>query len=202
MSQQEMNFPQSAAAPHDLAMQGRPWHVLRVRSNFERNVSLHLTARTVESYVPFYRERVKWTDRTVFTDRPLFCGYVFARFLPEFRIKVISTPGVVRSLSDHESNLVSSEEIERIREGLASGLLLRPHRNVSVGTRVRVRSGIFEGVEGVVKELHQKCKVIVTLAAVQQAFSLEVELTDLEVLLEKPPLHAPPPQQAAFGYSG
>lgn len=200
MSQQEMNSPQPATAPRDLAMQGKPWHVLRVRSNFEKNVALHLTVRSVENYVPLYRQRVKWTDRTVITDRPLFCGYVFARFFPEFRIRVISTPGVVRSLSDHESNMVSSEEIERIREGLSSGLSLRPNPKVSAGTRVRVRSGIFEGVEGVVKELHQECKVILTLAAIQQAFSLEVQLTDLEILNEKPPIRASLQQQTAFGY--
>lgn len=200
MFQQEMNCPGTATILYDLAGHARPWQVLRVRSNFEKNVALHLSVRCVESYVPLFRERVKWTDRTVFTDRPLFCGYVFARFLPDSRIRVISTPGVVRSLSDREQNMVSNEEVERIREGLASGLTLRPHRELAVGTRVRVRSGVFEGVEGVVKELHQKCKVIVTLAAVQQAFSLEVELADLEVLKEKPPVRAVLRQQAAFGY--
>jgi transcription antitermination factor NusG len=159
-----------------------PWQVLHVRSNFEKRVAQHLTARSVEHYLPLYQERVKWTDRTVVTERPLFSGYVFARFRPEARIAAISSPGVVRSLGDDEGNLVSCGELDKIRQGLAGGLLLRPHSNVSVGARARIRAGIFEGVEGVVTELRQQCKVIIALSAVRQCFSLEVELADIEIL--------------------
>jgi len=185
--------------PLEQSTQEMPWHVLHVRSNFERRVAQHLAVRSVEQYVPLYRERVKWTDRTVVTERPLFSGYVFARFLPDSRITVISTPGVVRSLGDEGGNLVSSADLDKIREGLASGLLLRPHINVSVGARVRIRAGIFEGVEGVVTDLRQQCKVIIALAAVQQCFSLEVELGDIEVL-KKPPVRANLSQSDAYGY--
>ena len=185
--------------PPERPMQETPWHVLHVHSNFERRVAQHLTVRAVEHYVPFYRERVKWTDRTVVTERPLFSGYVFARFSPESRIAVISAPGVVRSLGDEDGNLVSSAELDKIREGLASGLLLRPHPNVSVGARVRIRAGIFEGVEGVVTEFRQQCKVVLALAPVQQRFSLEVEVGDIEVL-KKPPVRLNLSPCYAYGY--
>ncbi len=183
---EEQSNAQAIGGCPELPAQETPWHVLHVRSNFERRVAQHLTVRAVEHYVPFYRQRVKWTDRTVITERPLFSGYVFARFLPETRITVISIPGVVRSLGDDEGNLVSCADLDKIREGLATGLLLRPHPHVSVGARVRIRAGIFEGVEGVVTELRQQCKVIIALAAVQQCFSLQVELSDIEVM-KKPP---------------
>ena len=175
-----------------------PWHVLHVRSNYEKRVAQHLLVRSVEHYLPLYRERVKWTDRTVVTERPLFSGYVFARFAPNARTIVISTPGVVRSLGDDNGCLVSCAELDRIREGLSSGLLLRPHPPVSVGQGVRVRNGIFEGVEGVVTELRQQCKVIIALAAVPQCFSLELELGDIEVL-KKPAARLNPSPHGAYG---
>jgi transcription antitermination factor NusG len=159
----------------------RPWQVLHVRSNFEKRVAEHLAVRAVEHYLPLYSERVKWTDRTVITERPLFSGYVFVRYSPHERITAISTPGVVCSLGDDAMNLVSSSELDKIREGLAGGLLLRPHPCISAGTRVRIRTGVFEGVEGLVMEIRQQCKVVIALAAVQQCFSLEVELGDIEV---------------------
>jgi transcription antitermination factor NusG len=162
--------------------QEMPWHVLHVRSNFEKRVARHLAVRAVEHYLPLYRERVKWTDRAVITERPLFSGYVFARFSPESRIAAISIPGVVRSLGDNDGTLVESAELEKIRQGLAGGLLLRPHSTLSVGARVRIRAGIFEGMEGLVTEFRQQCKVIIALAAVQQCFSLEVGLGDIEVM--------------------
>ena len=163
-------------------MYSSPWHVLHVISNHEKRVAQHLVVRSVEHFLPLYTERVKWTDRTVVAERPLFSGYVFARFSPQSRISVISTPGVLRLLGDEERDMVSGEELAKIRDGLASGLLLRPHACLSVGTRVRVRDGVFAGVEGVVTELRKQCKVIITLAAIRQGFSLEVGIDDLEVL--------------------
>jgi transcription antitermination factor NusG len=154
----------------------------------------------VDHYLPLYTERVKWTDRTVVAERPLFSGYVFARFLPQNRISVISTPGVLSLLGDGEGDMVSCEELDKIRDGLASGLLLRPHQSVSIGTRVRVRDGVFAGAEGVVAEFRQRCRVIINLAAVHQCFSLEVALDDLEVL-NKPVLNAGLKPAPAYGYS-
>ena len=153
-----------------------------MRANHERRGAQHLDVRSVEHHLPFYAERVKWTDRTVVTERPLFSGYVFARIPRQSRIAVISTPGVLRLLGDDEWNMVSAEELEKIRAGLSSGLLLRPHPNLAIGTRVRVRDGVFAGVEGVVTELRHQCKVVITLSAGRQCFSLEIALDSLQVL--------------------
>lgn len=175
-----------------------PWHVLQVRSNFEKRVSQHLAARAVENYVPFYRERVRWTDRIVLTERPLFTGYVFARYMPESKFTAVSAPGVVRSLGDEERDLVGHAELDNIRKALASGQMLRPHRGVSKGTRVRVRRGLFEGQEGVVEELRQNCTLVLTLAAVQRSFSLQVALEDVEVVRNPIPKVRPPAYGAAY----
>ena len=179
-------------------MNGDCWHVLHVRSNFEKRVADHLAVRAVEHYLPLYRERVRWSDRTVVAERPLFSGYVFARFLPEARMNVISTPGVGRLLGDNEGSLISCDELDKIRAGLASGLLLRPHPGVAVGTKVRILRGIFEGVEGVVTEFRQQCKVIIALAAVQPCFSLEVEIGNIVVV--KQPIPEKPPVEAGWAW--
>jgi transcription antitermination factor NusG len=175
------------------------WRVLHVRSNFERRVADHLAVRSVEHYLPLYREHVRWSDRTVVAERPLFAGYVFARFLSDARIKVISTPGVVRLLGDDEGSLVSSSELDKIRVGLASGLLLRPHPDVAVGTTVRILKGVFEGVEGIVTEFRQRCKIVIALAALRPRFSLEVEIGNIEVL--RAPGPEKPPAEAGCGWA-
>jgi len=181
-------------------MNSSPWYVLHVLSNCEKKVAKSLTVRSVEHFLPLYSERVKWTDRTVIAERPLFPGYVFARFPCQTRSCVICTPGVFRILGDDIGDMVSCEELDKIRNGLASGLLLRPHPCVCVGTRVRVRDGIFAGAEGIVAELRHKCKVIIALGAVRQCFSLEISIGDVEVLHEtaaKPPMKQIP----AYAYA-
>jgi transcription antitermination factor NusG len=168
-------------------MHESPWQVLHVIANHEKSVAQHLSVRSVEHYLPLYTERSKWTDRSVVLERPLFTGYVFVRFSPRARLCVVSTPGVIRLLGNYENDAVSAEEIDKIRDGLASGCLLRPHANVSLGTPVRVRSGVFEGVEGIVTEFRHQCHVIIALSAVKQSFSLELHLEDIQVLHKMPP---------------
>jgi transcription antitermination factor NusG len=165
-------------------MDTTPWHVLHVLSNHEKRVAQHLAVRAVEHYLPLYTERVKWTDRTVIAERPLFLGYVFVRASLQTRSSIISTPGVLRLLGDGDRDMVSSAELDKIRNGLSSGMSLRPHPDIAVGTRVRVRDGIFAGAVGVVSELRHQCKVIISLSAIRQSFSLELNLDDLEILLK------------------
>jgi len=180
-------------------MNSGSWQVLHVLSNHEKRVAQHLEVRSLEHCLPLYKQRVKWTDRSVVAERPLFSGYVFVRFPPQNRIAVISTPGVLRLLGDRESDMVRDEDLAKIRNGLEIGMPLRPHPGITVGTQVRVCAGVFAGVEGYVTELRRQSKVIVTLAAVRQFFSLEVGIDDLFVLekpINEPRLNAAP----ACGY--
>lgn len=158
------------------------WNVLHVSVNQEKKAAQHLAMRSVEHYLPLYTERSRWSDRTVVLERPLFSGYVFIRYQAALRLGIISTPGVIRILGNGPADTVSAEELDKIRISLASGCLLRPHPNLAIGTRVRVRSGVFEGVLGVVTELRQRCRVVIELPAVRQSFSLEVAQEEIEVL--------------------
>ena len=165
------------------------WHVLHVVANHEKRVAQHLDARAVEHYLPLYTERSQWTDRSVKVDRPLFAGYVFIRFTPRQRLSVVSIPGVLHLLGGNGCHTVRDEELDRIRLALHKGYRLRPHPYVPVGTHVRVREGVFGGVRGVVTEMRRECKLVIAVAAVQQCFSLEIGIDQLEVL-DLPPCPA------------
>jgi transcriptional antiterminator NusG len=158
------------------------WRVLYVITNQEKRVAQHLTARSLEHYLPLYTEHSRWTDRAVSLERPLFAGYIFARFAQEARVSVLSTPGVLRLLGETERDTVSEKEIARIRESLASGCILRPYRGAAPRNSVRVLRGVFEGAEGVVTDFRKQCKVVMTLSATGQLFTVEVDFENLEVL--------------------
>ena len=113
-------------------MPDEPWGVLQVVANHEKKVARQLAVRSLEHYLPLYTERSRWTDRTVVLERPLFPGYVFVRYSPSARISVLSAPGVLKLLGDSKTGMVNCAEIDRIREALASGYVLKPHPGVSV----------------------------------------------------------------------
>ena len=165
-------------------MHESPWHVLHVIANHEKRVAKQLAVRSLEHYLPLYAESSRWTDRTVLLERPLFTGYVFVRCTSQTRLAFISTPGVISLLGDGKNETVSAVEIARIRYGLASGSLVQPHPYlpVNVGTPVRVLQGAFKGMTGVVMEFRHRCRVILSLAAVQRCFSVEVDLQDIQTI--------------------
>jgi len=163
-------------------MQESSWHVVHVVANHERRVAHHFSARYLEHYLPLYSERSQWTDRAVQLERPLFPGYIFIRYSPNVKLSIISTPGVLRLLGDSSFHTVSETEIAAIREGLSSGCVLRPHPPIALGTEVRVQSGVFQGIKGVVTELRQRCKVVIRFAAVEQCFSVELSPEELEIV--------------------
>jgi transcription antitermination factor NusG len=160
------------------------WSVLHVIANHEKRVAQQLAVRSLEHYLPLYAERSRWTDRTVTLERPLFPGYVFVRYSPENRLSLITIPGALKLLGNDRADTIEYAEIDRIRQALASGYELRPHPRVFIGTRVRIRRGIFESLEGIVTELRRNCRVIIAVSAVEQCFSLEADLRSIEVLGE------------------
>jgi len=163
------------------------WQVVHVIANHEKRVAQHFASRCVEHYLPLYTEKSRRTDRAVRLERPLFTGYIFVRPSLTDRLPIISAPGVLRLLGDNHLHTVSEREIGAIREALEKGYALRPHPALAVGTPVRVRNGVFDGVMGVVTELRRKCNVVIQVAAVQQCFSLELPCEDLEVTTQFAP---------------
>ena len=166
-----------------------PWRALQVMTNHEKRVAQRLTARSLDFYLPLYMQMSKWTDRTVRLERPLFPGYVFIRFFPSERLSVVSTPGVLHVVGSGLGETIPVVEIEKIRSALAQGMSLRPHRNIAAGMRVRITSGIFEGATGIVTELRQQCRVVIALSGVDQCFSLDARIDEIEVIERGDPMH-------------
>jgi transcription antitermination factor NusG len=146
------------------------------------SVANHLAQRSVETFLPCLAKISQWKDRQVTINVPLFPGYVFARISPHERIKVMSTPSVIRMLCYNEvPAMVSDSEIENIRLCLDRGGKLEPHQFVAVGDRVRVKQGIFQGLEGFVVRQHSGCRLVATIRLIQQSVALEIEESFLEL---------------------
>ncbi len=159
----------------------RPWHAVQVMTNHENRVTQQFACRSIEHYLPVYKEKSKWTDRTVTLQRPLFPGYVFIRFRPGERITVLGTPGILHLLGTENAGLIPCTEIERIRTALAQGCLLHPHPNLTKGMSVRMKHGVFAGLEGKVTELRSNFRVVLALSGVDQCFSLMATIDDIEI---------------------
>ena len=163
---------------------GQPrWYAAYTRANHERRVAEQLSEHGVENFLPQYESVRKWKDRRVRLQLPLFPGYVFAHLALKNRLKVLQVPGVAWLVSFAGKPVpVPEEEFARIREFLKQGLRAEPHPYLKVGRRVRVRSGPFEGMEGIVVRRNNGRRLVISLELIQRAMAVDVEEASLEAL--------------------
>ena len=70
------------------------WFAVTVRPNHEKTAHLALRSQELDSFLPLYRSRRLWSDRTREIELPRFTGYIFCRFSSAQRARVLRSPGV------------------------------------------------------------------------------------------------------------
>ena len=157
------------------------WFALYTCANREKRVAAQFEARGVEHFLPLYRSMRKWSDRRVQLDLPLFPGYLFARFAPSARLRVLEAPGVVRLVGfSGQPCALPEEEIESLRAAIGGALRFEPHPYLTVGSRVRVVRGPLAGVQGILVRKKNICRVVLSLDLIARSAAVEVDATCLE----------------------
>ena len=159
---------------------GPRWYAAYTYPRHEKVVETQLEQKAVDVFLPTFSVISRWKDRRVRTAHPVFPGYVFTRIYLRDRIRVVSTPSVIRIVSFKGMPApISDQEIEAVRVCLAGGSI-EPHPFIGVGERVNVRSGPFEGISGIVIRRTNQCKLVVSIGLIHQSFALEIRPEDLD----------------------
>ncbi len=182
--QQIQHAPISIAHPAPSPEQLCRWFALYTASRHEKQVALHLDQREIECYLPLYKTQRKWANGLKVTlDLPLFPGYVFVHIRRNERGRVLGVPGALSVVggTGGEPAWLPDATIDALRTALAERLA-RPHPVLTVGQRVRIRSGALAGFEGIVVRSKSSLRVVLTLEHIMQSYAVEVGLDDLELL--------------------
>ncbi len=161
------------------------WYAIHVRSNFERRATTELSGKGLETYLPAYEEVHQWKDRKKKVTIPLFPGYVFVRFpdLPTRRLTVLQAAGVVRILGSGESiESVPEEQIDSIQRLIRSAVRCTGHPFLREGVRVRVARGALRGLEGILTQVKNQTRLVVSVPLLGQSIAAEVSIRDVEIL--------------------
>jgi transcription antitermination factor NusG len=176
---------------HFLATFGEPhWYVAYTRANHEKHVAAHLDSRGVEHFLPLYCSTRRWKDRRVQLELPLFPGYVFVRLALFDRLRVIEIPSVVRlvGFGGGLATALPDDQVEALRSGLNGELKALPHPFLSVGRRVRIKSGPLAGLEGILLRQKGRHRVVVSIEMIQRSISVDADATDVEPKLSFGPI--------------
>lgn len=159
------------------------WYAAYTRAHHEQRVAERLAERGVQNYLPQYEAVRKWKDRKVRLQLPLFPGYVFVQLALRDRLQVLQVPGVAWLVSFAGRPVaVPEEEIAKVRGILSKGFRVEPYPYLKAGRRVRVSSGPFAGLEGIVVRRNNGSRLVISMEVVRRAIAVEIEETCLEGL--------------------
>jgi transcription antitermination factor NusG len=157
------------------------WYAAYTCANHEKRVREQLEERSVESFLPVYESVRRWKDRRIRLQLPLFPGYVFVRMPATDRLRVLQVPSVVRLVGfNGQLSALPDEEIEALKKGLASGGRAQPHPFLTVGRRVRLKRGPFEGRHGILLRRKGKLRLVLSIELIMRSVVIDVDIVDVE----------------------
>jgi transcription antitermination factor NusG len=157
------------------------WYALYTYPRHEKVVAEQLGNKGIESFLPTSTIARRWKDRTVRIPFPLFPSYVFVRVELARRVAALTIPGVIRILSVNGAPIAIPDlEIDAVQRCVNEGAKLESHPFVVSGMRVRVLSGPFSGLEGIVTQVNGKYKVVVSITAIHQSIAFHLDRECLE----------------------
>jgi transcription antitermination factor NusG len=172
--------PRKSAFSPDASVAASPssWYCLTVRSRFDFVVRDLLQAEGIEEFCPTWEEHVKWSDRTSTTVRPLFPGYIFARFSPADVAVIRQIRGVVQILSNNQIPVsIPDHELADLRAVIESPV---PDvcRSYVAGTRATVQRGPYAGASGVISRIKHGTLLTLMLPFFGRDTPVEIESAD------------------------
>lgn len=157
------------------------WYALYTCARHEKRVLQQMERRRLSCFLPLYRSMRRWKDRRKELELALFPGYLFVHMSLSNKLKVLEVPGVVRFVSfNGQPAVLPTEEIEALRNRLSGSAKIEPHPYLRAGRKVRVRSGPFQGFEGVIVRRKDRCRLIFSIDLIQRSLAIEVDEADLE----------------------
>jgi transcription antitermination factor NusG len=152
------------------------WFALQIRSRWEETTAGLLRSKGLETLLPTYTTKRKWSDRFKVVESPLFPGYVFCRFDVHNRLPVLITPGVISVVGRGKTPVaVDDAEIFSIQAAMGSGIHMEPWPYVEIGERVRIKDDVLDGMEGILTSFKGSHRVVISVTLLRRSVALDID---------------------------
>ena len=179
----------STCAQHTLASQPdatpdvRFWHAVTTVPRHEKSAFAGLMRNGIDTFLPTFESVNEWRNRQKVTViAPLFPTYIFVRIAQAERVKVLRTPGVRQLVGNSKGpTIVPTDELESLRKAV-SERKARPFDGLVEGSRVRLRSGALQGLEGFLVRKSREWRFVIRVQLINRHAAIEVDASALEPL--------------------
>ena len=130
------------------------WYPLYTKPRHEFKAEEQLKGCGVEFFLPKVTRVKQWSDRKKKVTEPLFSGYIFVRGNERERLLALEQYAIVRSIFfEGAPAIIPDWQIVNLQKMLESGTDVEVTDRMAVGTAVKIISGPFKDVEGIIYEL-------------------------------------------------
>ena len=151
------------------------WIAVYTKSRHEKVVIQELENKNIEAYCPIFKERRQWSDRKRWVEFPLFRSYVFAKIELKNSIYILQAMGVHHIIKFQGNiSIIPNEIIQNIKSMIDGGFTVEQVEYFVKGDEVIVVEGPLKGMEGIVVKIKNENKLVLKVAAIQQAIAVQI----------------------------
>lgn len=173
------------------------WFAIRVRSRCEKLAAADLETKGFQVCAATAPHRRVWIDRVRVIEMPLFPGYIFGRFGPGDRTEIQRGAGVAGIVGAGGTDYpIADSEMDSIFSLLRSGVAVYQTPFFHVGARVRVRNGPLSGVVGVLQQIKNGYRLVISVDFLQRSVAVELDMEAVEPLPHGPHVYRCEPASA------
>lgn len=129
----------------------RRWFALYTKPRREFKAATELNAAGIEYYLPTLTVVKQWSDRKKKVTEPLFRGYIFIHASEKERLISVELESIVRTIFfNGRPSVIPDYQIEGLKKMIEEGIDVFVVEGLTEGTPVKIISGPFKDIEGVV----------------------------------------------------
>ena len=173
--------PNTNAEPTILAQDGT-WWALYTLARFEKKLMRQLLQIEVPFYGPTIARRYRSPQGRIRTSvEPLFPNYVFIMGDEMARYKAVSTGSVSRWMPVADSRELVTD-LRQIRSLILTDAPLSPELRLQPGQKVRVKTGVFKGFEGVIIRRENEVRLLISVRYMGRGASVALDDCQVEAV--------------------
>lgn len=161
------------------------WFAVMTKPRHEKAAAQELQSKGIKCYLPVTTEVRRWSDRKKLVQLPLFSCYLFVKIVPAAvnQVAVLRVQGVLQFVgSAPRGTAIPENEIDNIRTMLLAAatneVAITRWGVLRLGTRVRVRGGALDGIEGRLTECGRR--LVMSVDAIQRSLSITLQGCSVE----------------------
>lgn len=164
------------------------WHVVSTKPHRERQAGQNLVRLGVDAFCPLLKQTkvIRRVRQTVI--RPLFPGYLFAKFDASCHLRAVAYAGGVRRIVAFGDTpaVVDEAMIEAIRSRLRDGYVPVACQALEPGQVVTILDGPLNGIEAVFeREMSDKQRVVLLLRTLAYQARVVVQLNHVRAVINQ-----------------